>query len=200
VIGKKIAFFDFDGTITTKDTFLEMIKFQSGKLSFYLGFILYSPWLVAFKFKLIANDEVKQKILTYYFGGKPEKSFQETCDSFGEEKLPLLIRPAAILEIKRLRDEGFELVIVSASADNWLKKWCNSHNLKLVATKLEISNGIVTGRIEGKNCHGEEKVVRILQQWNLGNYREIYAYGDSSGDKPMLALATKSYYKPFRSE
>jgi phosphoserine phosphatase len=58
---------------------------------------------------------------------------------------------------------------------------------------------VITGRIEGKNCHGEQKVIRIQEEYNLSDYQEIYAYGDSSGDKPMLGLATNSFYKPFRS-
>jgi phosphatidylglycerophosphatase C len=58
---------------------------------------------------------------------------------------------------------------------------------------------MVTGRIEGKNIHGEQKTVSIREQWNLQEYAEIYAYGDSDSDKAMLALATKSFYKPFRT-
>ena len=45
----------------------------------------------------------------------------------------------------------------------------------------------------------EEKVIRIQEEYNLSDYQEIYVYGDSPGDKPMLGLATKSFYKPFRS-
>ncbi len=69
----KIAFFDFDGTITTKDTLLEIIKFQKGKRAFYIGFLLHGPWLLAYKLKLFPNDAVKQKILTYFFAGMNER-------------------------------------------------------------------------------------------------------------------------------
>ena len=196
--GRKIAFFDFDGTITKKDTLLEIIKFQKGRLAFYIGFILHAPWLIAYKMKLFPNDRAKQKILSYFFAGMPELVFQEKCDLFAGIILPELIRPGALGEIGRLRALGFETVIISASAGNWIRKWTNSLSLPLIATRLEVRNGLITGRIEGKNCHGDQKVVLIREQWNLAEYEEIYAYGDSSGDKPMLALATKSFYKPFR--
>jgi HAD superfamily hydrolase (TIGR01490 family) len=199
VSGKKIAFFDFDGTITTKDTLLEIIKFLKGKAAFYTGFLIYSPWLLAYKMNFYQNDLVKQKILTYFFSGMPEKIFQEKCDLFTMIKLPKLIRPAALDEIRKLKAEGFEIVVISASAANWVRNWTRSHALKLVSSKLEVKNGLITGKIDGKNCHGEQKVVCILEQWRLNEYEEIYAYGDSSGDKPMLALATKSFYKPFRT-
>jgi phosphatidylglycerophosphatase C len=198
VSGRKIAFFDFDGTITTKDTLLEIIKFQKGELAFYIGFILNAPWLIAYKLKLFPNDLAKQKMLTYFFGGMSEMVFQKQCDLFTEKKIPALIRPGALLEIEKLKSRGFEIVVISASAGNWLRNWTNNLSLKLVATTLEVKNGLMTGRIEGKNCHGEQKVVCIRKQWNLDDYEEVYAYGDSSGDKPMLALATKSSYQPFR--
>jgi phosphatidylglycerophosphatase C len=198
VSGRKIAFLDFDGTITTKDSLLEIIKFQKGKAAFYTGFFLHGPWLLAYKLKLFPNDRVKQKILAYFFAGMPEATFQEKCDLFAEKKLPGLIRPEALAEINRLRALGFEVVVISASAENWIRKWTKGLSLTLIATRLEVRNGRITGRIEGRNCYGEQKVARIREQWNLGEYEEIYVYGDSSGDKPMLNLATKSFYKPFR--
>lgn len=197
--GKKIAFFDFDGTITTGDTLLEIIKFQKGKPAFYLGFLMHSPWLIAYKLKWLPNDQAKQKMLVYFFGGMQANVFQDACDAFAEKKLPALIRPGALKEIAELRGKGFEIVVVSASADNWLRKWTDGLGLKLIATKLEIKNDRITGWIDGKNCHGEQKVIRIREQWNLADYKEVYAYGDSSGDKPMLALADRAFYKPFRS-
>jgi len=198
VSGRKIAFFDFDGTITTKDTLLEIIKFQKGWSAFCLGFLRHAPWLLGYKLNLLPNDQVKQKILAYFFSGIPLEVFQDKCDLFAEEELPRLIRPAALSEIHRLRDLGFEAVVISASAENWIRKWTNSLSLTLIATRLEVKNGLITGRIDGQNCHGEQKVVRIRENWDLGKYDEIYVYGDSSGDKPMLNLATKSFYKPFR--
>ena len=141
--GKKIAFFDFDGTITTKDTLLEIIKFQKGKVAFYTGFLLNTPWLIAYKLNLIPNDQAKQKILTYFFARDGmNQVFQEKCDLFAEKKLPELIRPAALTEIEQLRTQGFEIVVVSASAGNWIRNWTNSLSLKLIATKLEVKNGI----------------------------------------------------------
>jgi len=199
VSGKKIAFFDFDGTITTKDTLLEIIKFQKGKTSFYFGFILHAPWLIAYKLNWLSNNLAKQKILTYFFAGMAEEAFQEKCDLFAEKIIPGIVRPGALTEINVLRSRNFEIVVVSASAANWIRKWSESNSLKLIATKMEVKNGLITGKIEGENNHGVQKAVKIHELWNLNEYEEIYAYGDSSGDKPMMDLATKSFYKPFRS-
>jgi len=198
-VKKGIAFFDFDGTITTKDTLLEFIKFSKGSLSFYLGFLLYSPYLIAYKIKLISNQSAKEKILRHFFGRMPLEEFTQNCNAFADKVLPALIRPGALQQIRDYQSAGVSVVIVSASPENWLSCWTSKMDLALIGTRLEVKNNSLTGKIMGKNCHGEEKVSRIRNEYELNQYTDIYAYGDSSGDKPMLALATKSFFKPFRN-
>ena len=194
----RIAFFDFDGTVTTKDTLLEFIRFSKGTLPFYLGFALNSPWLIAYRLKLISNQTAKERILAWFFRNTPLAEFQESCDRFAAQEIPGLIRPKARNEIRDLQEKGFSIVIVSASPENWLRHWTESIKADLIATRLETREGRLTGKIADLNCHGKEKVRRIGEAFNLNNYSEIYAYGDSSGDKPMLALAHHSFYQPFR--
>ena len=193
-----IAFFDFDGTVTMKDTLLEFIKFSKGSLRFYLGFLINSPILVAYKIGIISNQIAKEWMLRYFFSGKSLESFQQQCDLFAEQVLPSLLRSKAITEINKLKEFGADVVIVSASAENWIKKWTDSLNLQLLATRLATKNEKITGKINGKNCHGPEKVSRIKEKFNLADYSDIYCYGDTAGDKPMLDLGSIKFYKPFR--
>jgi len=195
---KKIAFFDFDGTITTKDTLFEVIKHQKGKVKFYTGLLINTPYLIGLKIKLITNQHAKEKILEYFFKGMELSPFQKACDDFATGFLPSIVRPGASAEIQKLKDLGFEVVVVSASAENWIKAWADKIGVQLIGSRLETINEKITGKIAGMNCNGAEKVVRISSAYDLSHYDEIYAFGDTSGDKPMLALATKSYYKPFR--
>ncbi|MGN6292498.1 MAG: HAD family hydrolase [Chitinophagaceae bacterium] len=195
---KGIAFFDFDGTITTKDTLLEFIKYSGGALPFYAGFLLKSPYLIAYKLKLISNQTAKEKVLAYFFRGMAVDEFQLKCDRFANEIIPGLLRQGALGEIRELQQKGIDVVIVSASPENWIRQWASSINASLIATRLELKNGQLTGNILDKNCHGEEKVRRIREIYPLSEYENIYAYGDSSGDKPMLSLAKYPHYKPFR--
>ncbi len=195
---KVIAFFDFDGTITNKDSLLEFIKYVKGDLAFYLGFLIHSPVLLLYKLKIVSNQRTKEMMLRYFFGRMKAEIFSDYCEKFIIEKLPTLIRPKALHEIKRLSDGGAEVVVVSASPENWLRSWCDANGLKCLATKLVISDNRITGKIDGRNCHGEEKVDRIKSSFNLNDFSSIYAYGDTPGDKPMLSLATIRFYKPFR--
>jgi len=195
---KKIAFFDFDGTITTKDTMFEVIRHQKGNVRFYWGFVLHIPVFALLKLKLLSNQAAKEQLLKYFFKDNPTDAFQLGCDDFIDQKLPALIRPSAQAEIKRLQAAGFEVVIVSASAENWIKKWSDSFGAKLIATELETIDNKLTGKVKGANCNGEEKAVRIKSGFDLSQFDEIYCYGDSSGDRQMLALGTKVFFKPFR--
>ncbi len=194
---KEIAFFDFDGTITKKDTLLEFIKFSKGNFRFYVGFILNLPYLVAFKLGIISNQSAKEKILRFFFHGMPTTVFKQHCEAFAKQVLPKLIRPKALEEIQKLKQNNIIVVVVSASPENWIEQWSQNLHLELIASRLEVNEGKVTGKILGKNCHGNEKVSRIREIYDLSNYRIVAAYGDSTGDRPMLQLATKSYYKPF---
>ncbi|RYY53917.1 MAG: haloacid dehalogenase-like hydrolase [Chitinophagaceae bacterium] len=195
---KDIAFFDFDGTITTKDTMLELIRFHHGSFRFYAGFLALSPWMVMMKAGFISNQATKEKMLTLFFGGMPEQQFNDLCRRFAAEKIPALIRPAALEYIRIRQAEGTETVLVSASAENWLRDWCNDNHFALLASILEVKQGRITGKLVGINCHGDEKVCRIRAAYNLESYNRISCFGDTGGDRPMLALGNDPHYKPFR--
>jgi len=201
-MSRPIAFFDFDGTITTKDTLLEFIKFSKGTIPFYIGFALNSPWLIAYRLKLISNQKAKERILAWFFHNMPLEAFQRSCDEFAQTSIPALIRPKALHEIRQLQEKGFAVVIVSASPENWLQQWTSGLEVDLIATRLEtkqLKDSIrLSGKIQGINCHGQEKVRRIKEAYDLSDFDNIHAYGDTSGDKPMLALAAHSFFKPFR--
>lgn len=197
-MSERIAFFDFDGTITTKDTMLEFIRYYRGTLSFYVGMLVTSPFILAYKTGLIKKIIAKQKFLGFYFKGETLEAFEAKCKAFSREVLPSLIRPKAIEEIRKLKNAGVKVVIVSASAENWIRYWAIENNLELMGTRLSVSEDKITGTFNGENCYGNEKVCRIREHYDLNDYREIFAYGDSLGDKEMLALATHAFYKPFR--
>ncbi len=198
-MSKGIAFFDFDGTITTRDTLLEFIKFSKGHTGFYLGFLKNILSLLGMKMKILSNQAVKEKMLAHFFKGMPADVFQKNCVAFHQTMLPSLIRPGAVAEIKKLQQQGIVVVVVSASPENWIAGWTTAMGIDLIASRLEVQDGMITGKIIGKNCHGLEKVARIKEKYALTGYGHIYAYGDTSGDLPMLELATDKFFKPFRN-
>ncbi len=192
-----LALFDFDGTITTKDTLLEFIKFYKGTVPFYKGLLLLSPMLVLFKLKFIRNWRAKEIMLSFFFSGTPVEDFDAKCVLFAEKIIPSLIRPNALRHLKEHQQNGDKVVIVSASTENWIKPWANSLGVDLIGTLLEVTDGKITGKIKGRNCYGAEKVVRVKEYLKGETYDHIYAYGDSSGDNELLKYATHPHYRYF---
>jgi HAD superfamily hydrolase (TIGR01490 family) len=198
-VKKRLVLFDFDGTITTKDTLLEFIRHYHGTGKFVRGFAASSPWLALMKFNLYPNYKAKEKVLQWFFENEDVAIFNERCDHFCRNVLPALIRPKALAEIEAHRKENSSIAVISASAENWVRPWCQENGLGCLATQLETADGKLTGRIKGFNCYGAEKERRIRECYVLSDYDEIVAYGDSRGDLEMLSLARTQHYKPFRN-
>lgn len=195
---RTLVLFDFDGTITRKDTLLEFTRFYTGSQKYLFGLAMLAPVMALHAARLISNWKAKQYFLARFFKGEEISRFDSTCQDFSTAVLPSLIRPAALDAIRKYRNQGAAVAVVSASAENWVKPWCDHYGLECLATKLEVQDGYITGKLAGRNCYGDEKVCRVREHFNLADYGEIVAYGDSRGDREMLNLAHVPFYKPFR--
>jgi len=193
-----IAFFDFDGTISNKDSLIEFIQYAVGKPRYYIGIIYLSPLLILFKLKIIKNHKAKEIFLAHFFKNWDRDKFVNIADKYSLEELDKIVRKNALDRINWHKYQGDKIVIVSASIDCWLIKWCKRENLSLLATKLDYLDNKLTGKFLTPNCYGQEKVNRIHEAYYLKDYDIIYAYGDSIGDKELLELAHKPFFKPFR--
>ena len=192
-----LALFDFDGTITKKDSLLHFIRFVKGNFKTLLGIFLLFPMLVKFKLGFLPNDQAKQKVMAYFFKGISSEDFKRLATDYSLNKIHSILRPKALERIQWHQKEGHRIVVVSASIKEWLEPWCDQNDLELICTELEYKEGRLTGNFSLKNCHGQEKVNRIKSRIDLNEYDDIYAYGDSSGDTEMLALAHYKHYRYF---
>lgn len=195
---KKIVAFDFDGTLTTKDTLLVFIRFAQGSKDFWLGFLRFAHLLVLMKLGLYPNWKAKQKVFAHFFEGMRIEDFNEFCLRFAQDHQHLL-RPKGIEALHQALSDGAEVMIVSASIDNWVKPFFENQSIQILGTQIEVKDGLLTGRFLSKNCYGQEKVDRIQAIYPHREDYHLTAYGDSRGDKELLAFADESHYKPFRA-
>ena len=197
----KLYAFDFDGTITTKDTFIAFIRFVKGDLRTFLGLLLYAPILIMMKLKLYPNWKAKQQLFTYFFKGMNMKEFKLKCNEFARHN-KALIRPLALIEIQKALKEGEKVMIITASIDMWVRPFFSEldKNIHIVGTKIEEKEGKVTGHFVTRNCYGAEKVNRLKEIMPNRDSYELISYGDSRGDKELLEYADKGYFKPFRKK
>jgi len=184
-----LALFDFDGTLTTRDSLLEFIKYSYGNLKFYLVMALFAPAIIYHTMISKDGESAKRKVLSFLFKGKKESELKRLGEAFAQQILPKIEMAETKDVLLDMKKHGYRIVVISASISIWLKPWAEEQGVELICTEFEYDKGIFTGRFATPNCNGDEKVTRIRKHLNVMDYSPIYAYGNSKGDLPMLRLA-----------
>lgn len=200
IMKKRIAAFDFDGTITNKDTLLEFIRYSKGSFGLWGTFLLFSPLLVLYKLGLYPNWKVKEQIFSFLYKGISLSDFDSLCTRFFEVKGANLIRKDAKEKVFALQRDGYEVVIISASIENWVIPFAEDLKIsRVLATQIELnSENRLTGHFLNANCFGKEKVNRLQTLYPHRQEYELLAFGDSKGDKELLNFADQGFYKVFK--
>lgn len=190
---RSIAAFDFDGTLTCKDTFLEFIAFVFGRKKLYLSLALFSPILLLMKLGLYPNWKAKQLIYSWLFKGMDYDYFCNLGESFSEE-IKKMKNEEGMNLLQRQKQAEADIYIITASVEEWVKPFCQLLNVKgVIGTKVEVdNNGFLTGRFLTQNCYGQEKVNRLIIVEPERNSYSLFACGDSKGDRELLKFADKS--------
>ncbi|MEO1374327.1 MAG: HAD-IB family hydrolase [Cyanobacteria bacterium J06635_10] len=195
---KAIAVFDFDNTLTKRDSLLPFLRITLGRSRFFWGMLLMSSVLTAYALKLIPNWRAKEAVLTHFLSGIKTEKLNRLAENFAVKEIPKLLRSEAVQRLRYHQEQGHYIILVSASLEAYLVPWANIIGIdQVIGTKLESQSGVLSGRIQGNNCYGKEKVERLTEV--LGDLSQycIYAYGDSRGDREMLDAATFAYYRKF---
>lgn len=197
-----VAVFDFDHTLTDRDTLLPFLFFSQGALKTAYKLSKMSISFLAYLYGRISRQEIKEKVLTRFFCGDFFFDFQKLAKEFSEKRLDLYLKDEALRRLEWHLGEGHRCVLVSASLEVYLRPWAKRHGFEAVlGTKLEIDSGRkVTGKLEGANCWGLEKKKRLVKYLGELTEYEIYVYGDSEGDREILEIANHPYYRSFDRE
>lgn len=195
-----VAAFDFDGTLTWRDTLLPFLRHLLGWPRLLWVFFICSPWLLAYALRLTSNHRAKARLLHASMAGRTLAEVERCAQAFVQHELPLQWRPWALRQLVQHQQQGHRCVIVSASTSLYMPLAGASLGVDAVlCTEMEVADSRYTGRMATANCHGEEKV-RRLQAWLAREYGAdaaplLHAYGDTSGDKPLLRLAQEAWYR-----
>lgn len=197
-----VAAFDFDGTLTRRDTLLPYLARVVGWPRFALALLRGLPWLVGHAFRLVPNHVAKARLLRLTLAG----TALETIDAWNQrwlaESLPWQLQPWTLERLAWHRQSGHCCVLVSASPDIYLEPVARQLQFDaLLCTRMEVLDCRLTGEMSSPNCHGEQKVIR-LKAWladrfgpHVDRRLTLYAYGDSRGDLPMLQMAAHAFYR-----
>ncbi|MDW5443902.1 HAD family hydrolase [Polaromonas sp. SM01] len=195
----EVAAFDFDGTLTRRDTLLPYLARYLGWPRFLGVLLLCSPWLAAYACRLMSNHKAKARLLKLSLGGRSEAEIASWSADFVANYLPQQWQADMLARMRQHQRQGHRCVMVSASLGIYLHPVGEMLGLDaVICTELEVKDGALTGYLATPNCYGEEKV-RRLQAWlanqGLNAALVLHVYGDSRGDVPLLNLADYAWYK-----
>lgn len=199
---ESVAVFDFDGTITRRDSLVAFLMTAVPSSRFFAKAVTLTPQVIAYRLRVRPGSRLKEDVLKRFFAGMPAECFAQLAQRFAEREVPRLVRPAALDRLRWHICEKHRVVITTASLEAYVRPWAVRNGIESVlGTRLEIdARGLLTGRIDGLNCYGAEKVARLQGLLGDGLSRStVYAYGDSKGDRELLRLATYASYRPFRT-
>lgn len=194
----EIHAFDFDGTLTRRDTLLGIIRHQRGTAGLMRVLLLHAPKLLMMKAGQYPNWKVKQKVFRMCFGGMTLDDFNALCEDYARKQAGIM-RTDALRCLDDALKRGCKVVVISASIDNWVSPFFKGREgIEIAGTQIEVINGKITGRFLTKNCYGKEKIERLLALYPDRKSYRLVAYGDSRGDRELLAFADEAHYRKFK--
>ena len=192
-----IVAFDFDGTMTVRDSYTAFLKWRTPRAQLVLAGIRLIPAALAY---LVHRDRgrIKEQATKVLLGGVSRERLEADATAFAETASRSLLRPDAVAAWKRWRGERVRLIIVTASPEVVVAPFGRGLGAdEVLGTHLEYdARGRVTGRFVGPNNRGPEKVVTLNARYGDG-VRLRAAYGDTDGDTEMLAIADEPYFRVF---
>ena len=193
-----IVAFDFDGTMTVRDSFSAFLRWRTPTWRWLLGGLRLIPAGAAYFLVHRDRGRIKADAATIYLGGVSRAQLEADAARFAELHAPSLLRPDAVAAFRRWSEQGVRRVIVTASPEIVVAPF--AHGLgadDLIGTLFVFdTDDRLTGAFDGPNCRGPEKVVRLRAAYGP-NLRVQAAYGDTGGDTEMLAIAEEPYYRVF---
>ena len=193
---KKLYCFDFDGTLTYKDTMFLYLKFYNPS-KFNVQFLKHIPLFTLLKMNLLDAEKVKKSFISSILKGQSKNQIEKKSLQFFDEYYPQIFRENALEFINNVDRSQTDCYIVSASLDIWVKPFAEKFGMKLLATQAEFKEEVFTGNFLGKNCNGLEKVNRIKAAILGNKYDKTIVFGDTSGDQEMLDWANEGQFKFF---
>lgn len=190
-----LALFDFDGTITTGDTFTPFLRYAISRRRLVVGGLALTPVLAAHRLGVISSPKARPIVSRVGFQGASAIAVKALGNRYASEVLPAVVRQQAMDRIGWHKERGDTVVVVSAGLDVYLRPWSDAHAVVLICTELEEHSGRLTGRYRHADCSGRRKAELIQTTIELSRFTTIYAYGDTIEDREMLALASRRYYR-----
>lgn len=195
MIEMDLALFDFDGTITDRETMPAFMHLAVRPGRLRAGKVLLLPLILGYKARLVPGRLVRAAICRFGFRRVPVHEVEAHGEQFAKKFLPGWLRPEAMARIAWHKARGDTVVVVSGGLDVYLQHWCEQHGVALLCSSLEERDGKLTGRYRGRQCVGLEKARLVRGHFPPERFTRVFAYGDTPEDRELLALADEPHYR-----
>ncbi len=186
-----VVAFDFDGTITSRDTFRYFLAKITTNSALAASLLRIAPQLAKGARGGAARDEAKRALCRQVLTGLHRVEAEGAAATAAEEIVRSLIRPDSAARIRWHQAEGHRIIVVSASFESYVRPVVAELGIdEVIATRwgIDPESNLLTGELDGPNVRSDAKVA--LLEAHLGGPCELaYAYGNSGGDAAMLARA-----------
>ncbi|HLD66157.1 MAG TPA: HAD-IB family phosphatase [Pseudomonas sp.] len=193
---EKLSVFDFDGTLTYRDSFVPFLRFAFGTYRF--GLRLTASGSPHYLYGGVSRDVMKARLIRSFLRDVPLDWFEERARAFCAQNWERMMRPAGLQAVARELEQGRLVSLCSASPAFMLRPFAQRLGVNLIGTDLEVVDGLITGELIGRNCRRDEKVQRLIHAYGPLAQYHLRAWGNSSGDTELLAAAQESFWRPFR--
>jgi phosphatidylglycerophosphatase C len=189
-----IAAFDFDNTLTRRDSVVPFLRRVAGTRRLTTGLVLRAPRVLTATLRR-DRDALRALASEVALRGVTRAKLESHAADLAAQLIAGGLRDDTVARLRWHVEQGHRVVIVSASYVQYVEAVGAYLGVEsILATMVDFDESDrCAGRILGANCRAEEKV-RRLSAWmsSIGVTREvatIWAYGDSSGDRALLDFA-----------
>lgn len=189
-----LAVFDFDHTLTFKDSMIDFLIFYKGYFCLFFVFFINTHYIILICLNLYQKTKLKERLFIYFFKNKNLLELIEIGNDYARYRLPKIINLKVFNLLNQHKKNGDKIIILTASCEIWLSLWVKNQGVELISTLLENKNGVLTGKILGKNCKGKEKLIRLNSIYNLKMFKNTYGYGNRDDEFFMNELEYKQFF------
>lgn len=197
---RRVAAFDFDGTLSRRDTLVPFLALAAGRTRFTRACARLGLLGARGRLSPRDRDAVKVELLRLLFAGRPEHELRHLGTLYARDLLSDQLRPEVLRRLEQHREADHEVVFVSASLVYYLEPLAEQLDVQhVIAVEPEVVDGRLTGALTAPNVRAEQKAVR-LREWLGAGERgplgdvELWGYGNSSGDHELLELSDHAFW------
>jgi len=182
------AIFDLDGTLTKRDTLLPYLWLCLREFGFRRISILSLPfYALLYKFGVITNTQLKVLFLSKVLSGLTLDQLIPVTERFITGLFRWGLNNSVVEKLSEHLKKKHRVIIATASLDLYTFRLAEQFGIEhVICTLSEIKDGVLTGRIIGNNCHGQEKVDRLGRILNEADWDRTIFYTDHYSDLPLL--------------